>query len=316
LSKRKDKLTKEDYEKMYAFANKYLESVSKLLPNLNLSYKKRLSQAIVYKDILFSYEIYHKKNPEGTYIYIYCCPSDKSYSCRISHYQGYLEFIDSFFSLNQYLEVKGEKNWYELYDLESKSFYEGFPLFFNTVVRVISQYKELQDLLTGVKPWRNPVFDASLKIDLKKYHEFLNERLIPGPQFFQKIGLVYKKQNLVKEKSEITDYIKHSWHYYHEHKKSKYFVNTIFRPEQCFINAYVEKPEIYNQFDFINFRNYLEFKTKSSLDDNVSEKIENDPYKYFKYFMKVLEDAILNKGLGDIIKGKWENIPNPYLDYY
>ncbi len=213
---------------------------------------------------------------------------------------------DTSFRLDRYLELKGKKSWNELYNLKSKSFYEGFPLFFNTVVKAISQYKELRDILTGVVPWQNPILEARPKVNLFQFRTFLNKELIPGPEAFRRAGLVYQKQGSSVKKSKITNYMEHDWHYCHQHPQSKIIVETCYIPETGFFRAHIEKDE----YQSIYLSDYLEFKRGVCTDFYYNAKDTQDPYEIFDCFMKALTDAILNEGLADVIQGKkWVYIP-------
>ena len=150
-----------------------------------------------------------------------CVPQGKSFTCSAEHLHADPCLADTSFQLNKYLELKGEKDWNTLYDLKSKSFYEGFPLFFNTVVKAFSQYKELRDILTGVVPWRNPILEARPKVNLFQFRAFLDKELVPGPKVFSETGLIYQRKESTVNMSKITDFKKHEWYYYHQHPQSK-----------------------------------------------------------------------------------------------
>ena len=82
---------------------------------------------------------------------ITCDPKDRDFSCLIRHLKANICLADSCFQLNQYLEMKGEKDWNTLYDLKSKSFYESFPLFFNTIVKAVEYRKNKRGFLLNEK---------------------------------------------------------------------------------------------------------------------------------------------------------------------
>ena len=288
---------------MRAFANKYADPLPKTFQDLNLSCDKNTSRTFVGRHPLFYYDFY--RLPEIV-LYIACVPQYRDFTCSMRRLHADPCLEDSSFRLDQYLELKGEKDWNTLYDLKSKSFYEGFPLFFNRVIKVFSQHQELGDILTGAVPWRNPVLDARSKVNLFQFRAFLNKELIPGHEAFLKTGLVYQKQESSVEKSKVTNYKEHDWCYYHQHPQSKIILKTCYVPETGFFRAFIKKDE----YQSIYLSNYLEFKKGIRPDFYYDAKDKQDPYSIFEAFMKALTDAILNEGLADVIQGKkWVHIP-------
>ena len=295
-------MIKKKFNEMCAFADKQIDPLPKVFQKLNLSYKKRIDKALG-GDHLFSYNFYRLSE---IVLYMACVPQGRSFTCLMMHLHSSPRLEDSSFRLDKYLELKGEKDWDVLYDLKSKSFYEGFPLFFNKIVKAFSQYKELGDILTGAVPWRNPVLEARPKVNLFQFRTFVNKALIPGPEAFLKTGLVYQKQQSSVKKSKITNYREHEWYYYHHHPQSNIILKTCYVPEIGYFHAFIKKDE----YQSIFLSDYLEFKKGIRPDFYYNAKNKQDPYNIFEAFMKALTDAILNEGLDDVIHGKkWVYIP-------
>ena len=296
--------TSKTFNKMRAFADTHINPLPKVFQDLKLSCDKKISRTFINQRPLFYYHFYYL--PEIV-LSMTCVPRGKDFSCLIEHLHVDPCLEDSSFRLDKYLELKDKKSWDALYDLKSKSFYEGFPLFFNTVVKAISQYKELRDILTGALPWQNPILNARPKVNLLQFRAFLNKKLIPGPDVFKKIGLVYLKTESKITKSKVTDFKEHEWYYYHQHPQSKIILKTYYTPETGFFRAYIQESED----KFINLNNYLKFKKGVYPGWFYNAKDKQDPYKIFDSFMKVVTNAILNEGLADIIQGKkWVHIPD------